>query len=260
MVNSSYMNPTEIHTSETGTTRQAAVTGLAVVGFIALVVLGIGLGVYSARFVPAVADRIGAAAVYLGSVFTPGSSNDDPGLSVVPSTTATTTLPFGNATTTEPATKPATKPVTGGTGTTAGQPTTTTYPTTVRVAPYGLADLTVTIISVGYLKSASPNDYVASDTVPEGMRPAVKFKVKNIGTNWTGTWRFEATIPTRSSYTFKSDVQQSIGPGDSIDYTLGFDQADDGSDRAVTITVNSDNSVNESNKNNNVATATLDID
>jgi hypothetical protein len=50
--------------------RHAAINGLAIVGFIALLVAGIALAIYSARFLPKTASRIGAAAVSLSSVFT----------------------------------------------------------------------------------------------------------------------------------------------------------------------------------------------
>ena len=53
--------------------RQAAANGLAIVGFIALIALGLFLAVSASRFVPGIVNGLGSAAVYLGSVFTPGS-------------------------------------------------------------------------------------------------------------------------------------------------------------------------------------------
>lgn len=242
-------------------TRQAAVSGLAVVGFIALIVLGVALGVYSARFVPGVVNRIGSAAVYLGSVFTPASN---PGLSVVTASTtptASTTISFGTASSTT-----ATTTTTTQTATTRTPPahTTTTHPVTVTtipttVAPHGLPDLALNISAIGYLDNSSPDSFTGSGSVPAGKIPAVKFTIRNIGTNWSGTWRFSASIPTRRAFVYQSDPQQSLAPGDSIDYTLGFDQALTGSNQMVTITVNFDNSAQDSNANNNVASAPLTI-
>lgn len=254
------MQPT-VTTPETSKTRQAAITGLAVVGFIALILFGIGLGVYSARFVPAVANTLGSAAVYLGSVFTPGSNNDS-GISVVPSdNTASTTISFGTssstlpvATTTEP--KPVPKPKPTGTGTTPGEVTTTTYTTGSTIDPNGTPDLAVNIASLGYQTTSSSDSFVASSSVPSGKRPTVKFTVKNVGTNWSGVWRFTATAPTVSSY--DSGSQISLAPGDSIDFWLSYDPTS-GSSFPISITVNPDHTVRDTHTQNDTASATLTL-
>ncbi|MFA7302599.1 MAG: hypothetical protein WC030_02525 [Candidatus Paceibacterota bacterium] len=221
--------------------RLAATNSLAVVGFIALLGLGVWGAVYSARYVP---GTVGAAAVYLGSLFNPA-----PGANVAVVPTATSTIiSFGDpvaSTTPAVATTTPAKP---------SAPTTTTVPVLVpapTVAPYGLADLTVYAGVVGYLTTNATDSFIASTTVPSGARPAVKFTVKNIGTNWSGTWRFSASIPTRSSYTYHSTTQASVGPGDSIDYILGFDQSVKGDQQPLVITVNDDSIVRESNSTNN---------
>ncbi|MDO8593808.1 MAG: hypothetical protein Q7R59_02845 [bacterium] len=237
--------------------RQAAINGLAIVGFVALVVAGIWLAVYSTRFVPAVVNRIGGAAVYLGSVFTPA---DEPILSVVPTPTASTTISFGtsSSTTSTPTTPVSTNPI----KTTAGEETNSTYQidgTGSVPVLRGLPDLVINVVNIGYLTTTSSDSFVASSTVPSGARPAIKFTIKNIGTNVTGQWRFNASIPTQSSYLYYSPFQQSLNPGDSIDYTLGFDQAIAGSDKMISISANFDHVVTESNFNNNSASAQLTI-
>ena len=80
-----------------------------------------------------------------------------------------------------------------------------------------------------------------------------------MGINSSGKWRFSAYIPTRSSYLYYSPFQQSLSPGDSIDYTLGFDQAIPGSDKIISVTANFDHAVTESSTNNNIASAQLTI-
>lgn len=247
--------------------RQAAINGLAVVGFIALVAAGIWLAVYSTRFVPTVVNRIGVAAVYLGSVFTPA---DGPALSVVPSLTASTTILFGTASSSTPATTATTptpvkpKPI----ATTPGIETSSTYPmsgTGSTPTLSGLPDLVTTINAVGYSATSSTESsavrksFVASSTVPVGFRPAVKFTIKNIGTNVTGQWRFNASIPTQTAYLYYSPFQQSLNPGDSIDYTLGFDQAIAGSNKMISVSANFDRVIAESDFNNNNASAQLTI-
>ncbi len=236
--------------------RKAALTGLAVVGFITLVILGILFAVYSARYVPTAARGIGAAAVYLGSVFTPAPA---PTLVVIPS--ASTTIAFPEATTTALATPTApakpSQPVTP----TPGQTTSGTYQIggNTPSAPYGFPDLTVSINAVGYLATTSAESFVAALTVPNGSRPAVKFTVKNSGTNIASAWRFSASIPTQITYVYQSQLQQPLNPGDSIEFTLGFDQANRGTDQTISVTVNPDNAVTESATNNNSASAKLTI-
>ncbi len=241
--------------------RMAAINGLAIVGFIALVAGGMWLAIYTAQYVPAAISRLGAAAVTFTQIFNPAPN---PGLSVVEK--ATTTIPLGNATTTTATTTTATstKPV-AGTSTpkpVAGTPTSGTYPIGTGGAPanlYGLPDLAVVITAVGYLNTSDASSFVAASSVPSGKRPAVKFTVRNAGTNVTSSWRFTADIPTKRDYTFRSPVQQALNPGESIDYTLGFDQADRGDNQKITIEVNSDDSFKESNTSNNTISAALKV-
>ncbi|TSC64737.1 MAG: hypothetical protein G01um101491_206 [Parcubacteria group bacterium Gr01-1014_91] len=245
-----------------GPNRTAMLHALAVVGFIALIVASMWLAVYSTRYVPTVVNRVGAAAVYLGSVFT---SSTEPTLSVIPTPIASTTISFGDEgssnvewVASEPVPPTAPKKIVP----TAGTETTNTYQisgTTTLSVPSGLPDFIVTINAVGYLATTSAESFVASSTVPSGSRPAVRFTIKNIGTNVTGQWRFSASIPTQSSYIYQSQPQQSLASGDRIEYTLGFDQATAGSNKTISITANFDRTVGESNMNNNNASAQLTI-
>jgi len=244
--------------------RKAAINGLAVVGFVALIVAGLSLAVYSTRFVPAVVNGIGAAAVYLGSSFSPA-----PNISVVPTETAPSTIFFGtntsNASSNEliingnAGTGTTTPPKK--TTTTAGTKTSAAYQISGATTPalYGLSDLVVNITAVGYLDSASTDSFIASSTVPFGNRPAVTFTIKNIGTNASGQWRFSAVIPTQTAYIYQSQLQQSLLPGDSIDYILGFDQANKGANQPISITANFDKAIGESNMNNNSASTKVTI-
>lgn len=250
------MNMSGIDTPE----RKAAVYGLAVVGFIALMGAGIWLAFYSTRFVPDVANRIGSAAVFLGSLFTPA-----PTLTVVPTPTASTTISFGPTSTSPTATTSAsasgsTQPKT--TSTSAGTKTGGTYVLGsggIPAAFYGLPDLVVSIDAVGYLTSTSTDSFVAGSVVSANNRPAVKFTVRNIGTNATGLWRFSASIPTVGFYVYRSLPQQSLNPGDSIEYTLGFDQANRGPNQMISITANFERTVTESTMNNNSASAQVTV-
>jgi hypothetical protein len=244
------------------TARQSAVNGLAVFGFIMLIVFGIWLAIYVARFVPTALSRIDAAGVYLASVFVPAPA---PGLSVV--STATTTLPFE---TTDPATTTATSTVAVATTTpvkrtppsnpVAGNETGGTYQVgNGQPSLYGLPDLAVTIDASGYLTSSSTSSFVAATTIPAGDIPAVEFTVKNVGTNTAAPWRFSASIPTATNYIYQSIPQQSLNPGDYIDYTLGFSQPTVGTNETISVTANFDHAISESSTANDSASTQVTI-
>lgn len=245
--------------------RAKVLNTLAIVGFIALIGASMWLAFYSTRYVPDVVGRLGSAAVYLGSAF---ASESEPSLSVVPTPETPTVISFGEASSTistgaDAAVAASTQiSQTRATVPSAGRRTSGTYqiggtPTSNSV--FGLPDLAVTIRAVGYLTSTSTNSFIATSTVTSGSRPAVTFTIKNIGTNVSGQWRFRASIPTQSSYIYESQLQQSLAPGDSIDYTLGFDQAIPGSGKIISVTANFDSAIAESSAANNTASASLTI-
>lgn len=253
-----YMNGSDM----TVPNRERIMNALAIAGFIALVGGGMWLAVYSTRFVPDTVNRLGSAAVYLGSIFTPAP---EPTLSVIP--TASTTISFGGDTAVvETPVTPMVTPTKSATPT-AGQKTTNTIQiggTSTTGTLSGLPDLITTINAVGYLTTTSPDSFVANSTVPSSGTAAVNFTIKNIGTNVTGSWCFTATIPTQSFYLYQSQAQQSLAPGDSIDYTLGFTQADRGADKMVSVSANSitpscNYAITESKTDNNNASAKVTI-
>lgn len=248
------MEMTTFRTSSTPA-RHAAVNALAIIGFIVLVMVGMLLAVYAARFVPAAVSRIGGAAVYLSSVFV--SPDEDPGLVVVPPEEV---IPFPEATTTPVVTTPVTTPTPTPV---AGTPVTTVVPITgtrVPVTPYGLADLAIESFTTGYLTSSNTSSFVASDTVPDGKRGAFKFSVVNKGTNVADRFKFEAELPTDRAYTYHSSFQPVLNPGERIDYVLGFDRTKEGNNRTIVVTIDSGNDVRESNENNNRKSVTIDIE
>lgn len=224
--------------------RQAAMNGLAVIGFIALIAAGVWLAVYSTRFVPTVVNRIGAAAVYLGSVLAPAPG---PSLTVTPSPTASTTIPFDVATTTSgvaTTTAPAVSKKRSG-----------PYPTTGGApALYGLPDLVVVMTAQGYLAADNElNSFVASATVPAGRQPAVQFSVENKGTNVSGPWQL-TTDPQLAS---AAETQPSLAPGSRAGYVIYVDRTNR-STQDLTIVVSEN--LQESNTNNNSVSLTFTLD
>lgn len=240
------------HGQDTNARRQAAVSGLAVVGFVALILIGIATAIYAASFIPKALSRLGSANVYLSTLN--GSENNPGVVAVNPSEPAPTT-PTPAATTTAPVVAPTpTQP--------AATPTYTytqpTYQTIAVPQPYyGRPDLVTNILSVGYLRrTGDTNSYVADDRVPSGYQGAVRFSIANRGTDVSGTWNFAARLPSTSDSNYRSGTQRSLNPGDSIIFTLGFDGSDRGQN-TIRVTADSTDRVSESNENNNEDTESI---
>lgn len=252
-----HMETTTIRTTS-GSGRQAALNALAIVGFIVLVIIGMALAVYAARFVPTAVSNIGSAAVYLSSQVFPADEDTD--LVVVP---PTETVPFGDApvvATSTPTTTPATTPAAPATPR-PGTPVTTVVQVGGTPLNYsGLPDLVVENVQTGYLTSSNTSSFRASNEVPDGERGAVKFTIANRGTNISDRFEFEVKLPTTRTYTYNSRTQQTLRPGERIEYVLGFDQTKDGNNRTITIDVDPDDDINESNESNNDRSASVDIE
>lgn len=227
-----------------GASRQT-INGLAIVGFLAVIFLGIMLIVYGTRYVPGAIARLGSAVYLTTDEETPTPNEEEPDNSVVVPATPTT-----------PTEEEPSEPTT---------PSTPTYrpPVVVRpVAPvyFGYADLTVDIIAVGYLRTNSPSSFIASSRVPEGRFPAVRFTVRNIGTNISNYWELEADLPTSDNERFNFQTQNPLRPNASKTYTIYFDNPSSGNDERIRIEVDTTDTVRETNENNNTDTATIDID
>lgn len=252
-------------TDEKNSRRGAATTALAVVGFIVLILIGIALAIWAARYVPVALDRLGLAAVSISSDYEPADgSEDEPGLDVIEPGTEIPFEPVATTTPAEPAAPAApTAPATG------YQPTTPApvppRPVTVPVyvpppAPYGKADLAVEITAVGYCTSDNPSSFRTSRDVPDDENGGFRFSVRNAGTNVSGDWDFTYELPTSPSLERTVSNQRSLKPGDRIEYTLCFTEPRSGSDRDISIEVDSDDDVDESNERNNTDSAEIDID
>ena len=242
--------------------KSAAVNALAVVGFVALLIIGITLAIYAARYVPQAVSKLAGFG---------NNSNTPSSLNVVSSTTTipfsdnstvltqtTTTVPPSNssgygsapAMQSEPTSVP-----TNTYGNTSGAPA----PASHSNAPHGLSDLSVTIIATGYLSSDSTDSFVPANIIPPGARPAVKFSIANKGTNVTGPWSFLAQIPTINGSVFSSPVEPSLNPGDHTVFTLGFNQAIPGPAQTITVVADPNDNIPESNEGNNSAAAAVTI-
>lgn len=257
MVHILHMETTTIKTTRTGQ-HGAAINALAIVGFVALIIAGMALAIYAARFVPTAVSNLGSAAAYLSSQIFPGGDGDTD-LVVVP---PVDTVPF-------PDTEPATTTATTTPAATTTTPVVTPQPPTTVVVPIqvpasvnytGLPDLVIENVQTGYLTSANTNSFRASREVPDGERGAVKFTIANRGTNVAGSFRFEVELPTSPSYTYRSSTQQSLRPDERIEYVLGFDRTRTGDNRTISIEIDSRDDVPESNERNNTHSVRIDIE
>lgn len=247
-----------------GGKRRAAINTLAIVGFIALIFIGITLAIYAARYVPTALSHLGAAAVSLSEVFIPGDEESGNGLETIPfdfdGDEEATTTPETSSDDESEGEGPSTGGTnTGGTGGTIGTPVVTQIPVPVPVEPYGEPDLTVTIDAVGYCTSSNPDTFRSASRVPDGERGGIKFTVRNIGTNVAERSEMSVKLPTSPSYTQRSNVGE-LNPNGARIYTLCFDRPREGNDREITVTVDSDTDIDESNERNNSASRTIDIE
>lgn len=109
------------------------------------------------------------------------------------------------------------------------------------------------------VRPATPADLsvrITSATIDSFGNGVVTFDIANVGGKSTGTWYFEAYLPTQTGYTYFSPAQNPLGPGDHIMNTLNFTQGVPG---MITITVDPSNGVSESNEFNNIAAQGLSM-
>lgn len=171
------------------------------------------------------------------------------------STTGTTPTP------TQPVTQPTTY-----VARTAGPSTTQTFPINASGTggvsnPNGYVDLAVNVIQVGTVNNAT-GVFTASSTpslaaLAGGNRIAVEFEIENDGTKTSPQFDFDAVLPTIPIDIFTSPEQPALAPGDRIDYTLGFDSFNSSGTGTFVVNADPTNSINESNKNNNIIHYTI---
>lgn len=266
------MNTNTLKTARNSAVPMWVLRSLATIGFATLILAGILLAIYASRFMPIAANGLDSATVSLARIFTPTSQKStlavipnpivlNPNQKAVPTASTTGNTPIMPVVVPpkKHISKPAKKKYTPRTqrvlsAPVAGKRTNNTYAingTTSVPTLHGLPDLTVRITAIGYLVSTSTDSFVATSTIPVRSKVAVKFTITNIGTNKTGPWIFSASIPTQINYIFNSPKEDSLNPGDHVNYILGFDQADAGSNQTISITANPKHTFKESSFKNN---------
>jgi hypothetical protein len=119
------------------------------------------------------------------------------------------------------------------------------------------ADLKVTEFEVGRL---SGSRFTEDDEIDDNDEAAVRFTVKNIGGESTGSWRYELTnLPYNDDDdSEESRDQSSLRPGESREFTVSFDNIDRGN-YTIKVKVDSDDDVDEESESNNTKSDRLEV-
>jgi hypothetical protein len=252
--------------TENAKPRNAVANTFIVVGFLLLIFLGIAIAIYSSRYVPMAVNTFSSNNAITG--LPAGNQNSlavEPGQSI-PFNNEQTATSTTMTTTSFPTTGPAYEtlpngyqPTPAADQTANGQPASAEGAYSAAAHSYGLPDLAVNIVAVGYLANASNASFVATPVVPVGARAAVQFTIGNLGAAPTGPWAFNAEIPTDNGYLYQSPIEASMNPGDHVLFTLAFDQVPEGSAEMINIIADPNNYIQEITKSNNEAQASVAV-
>ena len=119
------------------------------------------------------------------------------------------------------------------------------------------ADLEIEDLEVGRI---SGNRFIEDDSVDEGDDIAIRFEVRNVGGESTGSWRFEIrNLPFDDDDDYRSSRQSSLRPGEWEEYIVEFDNVDEGN-YTIRVEVDSDDDVDEEEEDNNDDSVRLEVD
>jgi CARDB len=236
----------QAHDTGTPDTKKAAMNGLAIVGFGALIIAGIFLAIYAARYVPETLSRLSSAVILSSdNATTTDEENTDEETPVV-----VTDNNDEEEVDDTPTTPVVTTPSTGGP---------LIVPVTPRVTSnqpqlYGLPDLAIINAEVGYMRGST---FVEDDEVPNNRDAAVKFSVRNIGTNAAASWRVQVDVENEDTVTGTGGY---LMPNGTQNFTVRIENPEEGENIEIEIDVDYQNNLNESNERNNDETLDIDID
>jgi hypothetical protein len=129
---------------------------------------------------------------------------------------------------------------------------------TQAVSYYGKPDLEVTLIGTGII-DPSTKQFIETTYAGSADEIAIRFEVKNIGTNVSGAWRLRIVSPSRTTPYYDSPYQVSIKPGDRMIFTASFDSPITTGINTAYITADPLNYINEISENNNEITVPINI-
>ena len=120
----------------------------------------------------------------------------------------------------------------------------------------GATDLSVSLIGVGMIDSSG--QFIQTTQIPRGSSAAIKVRVSNIGSTYSGPWSIVGTIsPSLIGYTYRQDNQMSLVPGATSDYTIVFSNPQSTGINTFNIQVTP--SVTDSNSYNNSLTTSITL-
>ncbi len=122
---------------------------------------------------------------------------------------------------------------------------------------YGKPDLEITLISTGVV-NRSTGQYIQTSSAGANDEIAMKFIVRNVGTNVSGPWSLRLNMPSRTTPTYDSN-QPSIKPGGGIEYTASFNTPTNQGVNTGYILIDPFYAVDESSKTNNNLTITFNV-
>ncbi len=123
----------------------------------------------------------------------------------------------------------------------------------------GYPDFEITLISTGILDPTT-KQFIPTNYVGFNDEIAIRFQVKNIGTNVTGAWRLRINTPSRTTPYYDSEDQVSIKPGDRIIFTTTFDSPITTGVNNAYITADPLNMIEEVSESNNLLTVPIKIE
>ena len=121
------------------------------------------------------------------------------------------------------------------------------------------SDLMLRVISRGYIDRNNGRYYVAN-TVSEKDRVAIRIEIENIGSGETGPFIFTADLSGNSNDLYTSPVQNTFYPKEKRQYTIDFNsEATDIGKNTITIKLDTNNNVNETNESNNILSEDITV-
>jgi hypothetical protein len=115
---------------------------------------------------------------------------------------------------------------------------------------YGKSDLQVSVLGTGIIDPIS-KQFISTSYAGSADEIAIKFVVKNAGTNISGAWKLRIVTPSRTTPYYDSDYQKSIKPGDMIVFTTSYNNPQTNGVNNVFITADPLNMIDEISESNN---------
>jgi hypothetical protein len=222
-----------------GEKKNTARQGVAIVGFIAIAIIGMAIAIYAARFVPSAISSLAGAGAFVSDIFI---LEENPSKPAAPTKEEpkeeTPAKPVEEESTPDEETPVVTPP--------APAPTT-------PVTYSGFPDLRADITAVGYCASRNQASFVRATSIPRGAAyGGAQFMLSNVGTNIASGWTFAIDTP-------KNERIESAGvtlrPAQSASGVTCFPY--DSGVNTVSVRIDSRGSVFEASETNNVDSASI---